>query len=112
MEQNIKNSVDSVVNNKVKSTNPLIAILTAVFISILISAVNLLLFIRSDMYEKVRLIQNPEQIIVNNEAIDISSPLTTEELVDIETDINNLFSSLKDDLDYPVSDLSEVELGL
>lgn len=111
MDQNINKSVESVIGQKNKSINPITAVILAVMIALLISSVNLLLFVRSDMYEKVRLIQNPEQIIINDEAIDISSPLTVEELNDIKADIDKVFSTLKNEVDYPESDLSESIIG-
>lgn len=111
METNLSKSIDNVINHKNKSMNPIFAVFLAILFALLISTVNLILFIRSDMYEKVRIIQNPEQIIINNEVIDISSPLTVEEITEIRSDIDNLFTTLKDDVDYPENDISELSIG-
>lgn len=111
MEQEIKKSVKSLFGIRERTVHPAIAILVAIVIAGVISLVNLFLFIRSDMYEKVLLIQNPEQILVNDETIDISSPLSSDELKIISSDIDNLFESLKDDKDYPSEDISEASLG-
>lgn len=97
---------------KSRSINPVTAVLIAIVISLVVSAVNLLLFINSDMYQKVKLIQNPEQVLSSTEAIDESSPLSTGDLSTIREDISKQFELMREDVDFNVYDVSEVTLGM
>lgn len=107
--EEINNSASSV---KKKNINPVVAVLAAIIIALIISVVNLYLFINSDMYEKVKLIQNPEVIKVELDNIDTSSILTSEDLNVIRRDIDSQFELLRDENDYSIYDVSEVSLGL
>lgn len=95
-----------------KNINPVVAVLVAIIIALIISAVNLYLFINSDMYEKVKLIQNPEVIKVEQDNIDTTSVLTVEDLNLIKKDIDSQFELLRDENDYSIYDVSEISLGL
>lgn len=97
---------------KSRSINPVTAVLIAIVISLVVSAVNLLLFINSDMYQKVKLIQNPAQVLSSTEAIDESSPLSTGDLSTIREDISKQFELMREDVDFNVYDVSEVTLGM
>jgi len=97
---------------KNRSINPVSAVMLAIIVSLVVSTVNLLLFINSDMYQKVKLIQNPEQVLSSNEAIDESSPLSSEDLSVIKKDIAKQFELMRDDVDFTVYDISEVTLGM
>jgi hypothetical protein len=97
---------------KSKSINPVMAVICAVLLALIISTINLVLFIRSDMYEKVRRIQNPEQVLTSDEILDTSSPITSDQLKVIKKDIDSQFEKLRDDKDFSIYDVSEATLGL
>lgn len=99
-------------DKKSHSINPIGAVVGAIVVALLISAVNLVLFIRSDMYEKVKLIQNPEQVLDSDTILDTTSPLTSEQLNQIQKDISSEFELLRDDSDYSIYDISEISLGI
>ena len=97
---------------KFKSTNPIMAVSFAIVLALIISAINLILFIRSDMYEKVKLIQNPVQVLPSEAILDTTSPLSVDELDMIKKGIDAQFSLLRDDNDFSIYDVSEISLGL
>lgn len=100
------------VNKKNKSVNPVMAILVSIVIALIVSTVNLALFIRSDMYQKVKMIQNPEQVLSDDSTLDTSSALNVENLNLLKKDIDSKFELLSDDSDFPVYDISESTLGI
>jgi hypothetical protein len=111
-DTNIDEINNSASSSSKKNINPVAAVLVAIIIALTISAVNLYLFINSDMYEKVKLIQNPEVIKVELDNIDTTSVLTLEDLNVIKRDIDSRFELLRDENDYSIDDVSEVSLGL
>lgn len=100
------------ISTKNKSVNPITAIILAILLAIIISTINLALFVRSDMYEKVKLIQNPEQVLSDDTLLDTSSALDIENLNLLKKDIDGKFELLRDDTDFPVYDISESTLGI
>lgn len=88
------------------------AVVLATVISLSVATFNLFIFIRSDMYEKVRLIQNPVQQLSDGSTLDLSSPINSEQVLFIKQEINNRFDILKDDKDYSEYDISDSTLGL
>lgn len=111
-QEDSQSYIDQPAAKKDGSINPVGAVLGAIAVALVISTVNLILFIRSDMYEKVKLIQNPEQVLSSDASLDTTSPLTTEKLLQIQKDINSQFDLLRDDKDYSVYDIAEVSLGI
>lgn len=97
---------------KLKGMNTATAVVIAIVISLLVSVVNLFIFIRSDMHDKVKLIQNPSQQLTESSTLDISSPINAEQVQAIKLEIDNKFDILNDDQDYSVYDISESTLGL
>lgn len=100
------------ISTKNKSVNPVLAIALAIVVALVVSSINLALFIRSDMYEKVKLIQNPEQVLTDDSALDTSSALNVENLNLLKKDIDTKFELLQDDSDFSVYDISESTLGI
>jgi hypothetical protein len=95
-----------------KSVNPVLAVVLAIIIALIISTINLALFIKSDMYEKVKLIQNPEQVLTDDSTLDTSSALNVENLNLLKKDIDTKFELLREDSDFSVYDISESTLGI
>lgn len=106
------NKNDGEVNIKPKGITTAGAITYAILISVIVTFFNLLMFLQSDMHEKVKLIQNPDQQTTDISDIDMSSPITADQLQLIKNDIDDKFDILKDEQDYSVYDISESTLGL
>jgi len=97
---------------KLKGISTVTAVAIAIAVSLFVSSLNLFIFLRSDMHDKVKLIQNPSQPYSDSLTLDISSPINAEQIQAIKLEINNRFDILKDDQDYSVYDISESTLGL
>jgi len=97
---------------KIKGMSTATAVVFAITISLLVSIINLFIFLRSDMHDKVKLIQNPSQQLIDSSTLDTSSPISAEQVKAIKLEVDNKFDILNDDQDYSVYDVSESTLGL
>ncbi len=80
-----------------KGTNPILAISIAIVLSLTLSGISLLVFLRSDTRETVRLIQQQSNDDASEEGISSEQPVTVEDLERIVNDVSNLQNSLPEE---------------
>ncbi len=95
-------------------TNPVFAIGVAITIALVLSGINLVVFLRSETVETVRLIQ--EQTANDSdsgfEGIDTTTRPSEEDIETIKNEITDYLNSISDQSDIQESRLSDQTLGL
>ena len=99
-------------NKKDRSINPVFAIAVTILITIVISTITFLIFLRSESFDLVRLPHNYPVVNNDNLNIDVKNPLSVDELELIRSTSSKELNSLNDDADFSSNDLSDATLGL
>lgn len=95
-------------------TNPVFAIGVAISIALVLSGINLMVFLRSETVETVRLIQEQTANDSNSgfEGIDTTTRPSEEDIDKIKNEITDYLNSISDQSDIQESQLSDQTLGL
>jgi uncharacterized protein HemX len=95
-------------------TNPVFAIGVAITIALVLSGINLMVFLRSETVETVRLIQEQTANDSNSgfEGIDTTTRPSEEDIDKIKNEITDYLDSISDQSDIQESQLSDQTLGL
>ena len=117
MENNDSKVVSGGQDNDVRKeteqgANPVMAIGIAILISLILSAISLTIFLRSDTRKNLELIQRPTNQATVDPSIDETSPLKAGDLDGIEQAILRDLEPLRTDVDFNPNELTDAALGL
>ncbi|MCA9347522.1 hypothetical protein KC930_03010 [Candidatus Saccharibacteria bacterium] len=97
---------------KLLRNNPVFIISISIVIAGIMTAVSVLLYLRSDTRKTIEQIRQNNQTSISNEDILPSGKITSESLTAVEKNISEKIHAYDDDADFSPDSLTDAALGL